>query len=484
MILPINIYCGEFIILYGGSMNTENVVLTFSKIVLNPFTKLKLRNFFKRDNDGKLIIEKYIDAYLNNEEIDSLDYKILKNVVDNGINTFAGKDLKEKAKEQFRDTYFKKGLISVIRGLSYFGVKRPFISGAPFLVVWDITYRCNLRCKHCYANAGKPIIDELNTDEAKKVIDILGKAGVVAIAFSGGEPLTRRDLYELIDKAKSYDMQVSIATNGTLLNNDKVEQLKNHGVDFIQVSLDGLKESHERFRGIEGIFEKTIEGIKNVVNNNIVCAVAMTATKLNYKDIIGVMDLSEKLGVDEFMLYNYIPTGAGGFDIDLSSDEREKLLNMLWEHLQDRGNRKPAFLSTAPYYSRIALQHNKCYLASHFANVDLDENSRLKALANFIGGCGCGRFYLSLKANGDIQPCVFFPLKLNNIKRFKNEEDFLDFWRTNNVLNELRDRDKLIFCGKCSYKYVCGGCRARAYSYYKNYLEKDPGCILVKSVKK
>ncbi|WP_292459404.1 radical SAM/SPASM domain-containing protein [Methanothermococcus sp.] len=461
-------------------MNTENMVIAFSKMILNPLTKYRLRRLFKKDKNGKLIIENYIDAYINDYNIDSLEYNLLKNILEKGVGTFAGNELNEKAKEQFKDTYFKKGLISVIRGLLYFGVRRPFVSGAPFLVVWDITYKCNLRCKHCYANAGKPLIDELNTEEAKHVIDILARAGVVALAFSGGEPLMRKDLFELIDKAKEYEMQVSIATNGTLLTKEKVKRLKEHGVDFIQISLDGLKESHEKFRGIEGIFDKTVEGIKNVVDSGIICAIAMTATKLNFKDVMGVMGLAEELGVDQFMLYNYIPVGAGSYDIDISPEEREHLLNILWEHLQSRGSKKPAFLSTAPYYSRIALQHNKCYLASHFANVDLDENDKLKTLANFIGGCGCGRFYLSLRANGDIQPCVFFPLKLGNIKEFKDENDFLKFWRENKILNDLRDRDKLKFCGKCNYKYVCGGCRARAYSYYKDYMERDPGCILVK----
>ncbi|XRP96542.1 radical SAM protein [Methanocaldococcus sp. 16A] len=465
-------------------MKTEDMALVFSKLILNPIIKRHLLGLFKKDKNGKLIIENYIDAYIKGEDINSLKYKTLKSVLDNGLKTFAGGKYKEIFKEYLKDPYFKKGLISVVRGLGYFGVRRPFVSGAPFLVVWDVTYRCNLRCKHCYANAGKPLEDELNTEEAKKVVDILGNAGVVALAFSGGEPLMRKELFELIDKAKDYDMQVSIATNGTLLTKENVKKLKDHGVDFIQISLDGTKETHEKFRGIEGIYDRTVEGIRNVVEENICCAIATTATKLNYKDVPKVMDFAEELGVDYFMLYNYIPVGAGDFEIDLSPEEREELLNMLWEKLNNETGKKckTAFLSTAPYYSRTALEHNKYYLATHFANVDLDENERLKSLANFIGGCGCGRFYLSLRANGDIQPCVFFPLKLGNMREFNDENDFLNFWKENKILNDLRDRDKLKICGKCQYKYVCGGCRARAYSYYRDYLREDPGCILTKKI--
>ncbi|ADC70223.1 Radical SAM domain protein [Methanocaldococcus sp. FS406-22] len=465
-------------------MKAEDMALIFSKLILNPIIRSQILDLFKKDENGKLIIENYIDAYIKGEDINSVKYKILKNILEKGLKTFAGDNYESAFKEYLKDSYFKKGLISVVRGLGYFGVRKPFVSGSPFLVVWDVTYRCNLRCKHCYANAGKPLEDELNTEEAKKVVDILGNAGVVALAFSGGEPLMRKDLFELIDRVKDYDMQVSIATNGTLLTKENVRKLKEHNVDFIQISLDGLKETHERFRGIKGIYEKVVEGIRNVVEENICCAIATTATKLNYKDVPKVMDFAEKLGVNYFMLYNYIPVGAGDYDIDLSPEEREELLNMLWEKLNNETGKKckTAFLSTAPYYSRTALEHNKHYLATHFANVDLDGNEHLKSLANFIGGCGCGRFYLSLRANGDIQPCVFFPLKLGNMREFKDENDFLNFWRENKVLNDLRDRDKIEICGKCQYKYVCGGCRARAYSYYKDYLREDPGCILTKKL--
>jgi len=162
-------------------------------------------------------------------------------------------------------------------------------------------------------------------------------------------------------------------------------------------------------------------------------------------------------------------------EIDLTAEEREELLEMLWKKLNDE-SAKVSFLSTAPYYARIALQHKEYYLATHFYNARLE--GRLTALADFIGGCGAGRFYMGLKPNGDMQPCVFFPLKLGSIKEFKNGDEFLEFWRTNEVLEKLRDKDKLEVCGDCNYKYVCGGCRARAYAYFKDYLAPDPGCIL------
>ena len=419
-------------------------------------------------------MERYLRALAEGEDLRDAYYWFFKKIIEKGVESFVGRGHVEDLRAALRDPYFRKGLASVIRGLAYFGVRRPFTSGAPFLIVWDITYACNLRCKHCYSNAGKPLVDELTTEEALKVMDILGEAGVVAVAFSGGEPLMRRDLYELIDRAKEYEMQVSIATNGTLLTKEEVRRLKEHGVDFLQISLDGTKETHERFRGIPGIYERTLEGIRNAVDAGITTCIAMTATKLNYHDVPAVMDLAEELGVQYFMLYNFVPTGRGGIGLDISAEEREKLLELLWDRL---GKSAVNFLSTAPYYARVALQHGECYLLTHFYNVRL--GGRLTQLADFIGGCGAGRFYMSLKPNGDMQPCVFLPIKLGNIRQIKSGDEFLEFWRGNDVLKKLRDKDSIKVCGECPYRYVCGGCRARAYAYYGDYLAPDPGCVLV-----
>lgn len=461
-------------------MKTSDMIVAFSKFIENPITKFELKKLLEREENGKTKLENYLLAYSEGREVRSIHYKLLKKVLEKGLETFIGGG-KERLREALKDPHFRKGLASVVRGLAYFGVRKPFTSGAPFLIVWDVTYACNLRCKHCYANAGKPLTDELTTEEALKVVDTLEEAGVTALAFSGGEPLVRKDIFKLIDRAKDYEMHVSIATNGTLLTKENVKKLKEHGLDFIQISLDGTKDTHEVFRGIPGIYERTVEGIKNAVESGIITCISMTATKLNYKDVPKVMDLAEELGVNYFMLYNFIPTGRGTFEIDLTAEEREELLEMLWKKLNDEST-KVSFLSTAPYYARIALQHKKYYLATHFYDVRLE--GRLTALADFIGGCGAGRFYMALKPNGDMQPCVFFPLKLGSIKEFKNGDEFLEFWRTNEVLEKLRDKDKLEVCGDCNYKYVCGGCRARAYAYFKDYLAPDPGCIIVHSMLK
>ncbi len=198
-------------------------------------------------------------------------------------------------------------------------------------------------------------------------------------------------------------------------------------------------------------------------------------TKLNYKEVPKIFDLCENLHVDWFMFYNFIPTGRGNdiVDLDLTPHEREELLKTLY--LKNKES-SISLLSTAPQFARVALEIERCkgsaMVPTHFYNIET--KGRIERLAEFIGGCGAGRFYFAIKPNGDIQPCVFFPVRLGNIKT----SDLEEMWRTNKILLELRDKDLLKgSCGICQFRHNCGGCRARAYAYFGDHLAPDPGCI-------
>ena len=406
-------------------------------------------------------------------------YPIVRWAVEKGSKAFGVS--REKLLEKFSNVYWRRGLVNVLNGIAKFGVKKPFTPGAPFLVVWNFTQLCNLKCKHCYASAGKPHPNELTTQEAFKALDKLVDAGVNIIAFSGGEPLMRKDIFDVLKRASDYGVFTAIATNATLITKDVAKRLKDVNLGYVQISLDGANpETHNGFRGVPKAFERTIQGIKNCVEQDIFVEVATTATKLNYEEIPAIIDLCEKLNVDWWMMYNFVPTGRGRFIIenDLSPEEREKVLRVLWEKL--RSKPKLQVLSTAPQYARVALQmeeeakekSGEIVVPTHFYNPHL--HGQLLSLSDFIGGCGAGRFYCALEPNGDITPCVFFPLKVGNIKI----DDFKEIWENNKTFLDLRDRDKLKpHCGVCEYKYVCGGCRARAYGYFGDYLAPDPGCI-------
>jgi len=445
----------------------------------NPITRKILSGFGFCDRCGKNSIEVALELYTNTRNDACLKCKLaektIRSILKTGSKAF-GVD-SNVIKEQFSHPSWRKGLANVLTGIARFGVQRPFISGAPFLVVWDITYACNLKCKHCYASAGKSLENELTTEEAKQVIDKLDRASVPIIAFSGGEPLVRKDIFELTQYSCDKGIYVAIATNATLISKEKAREMKEAGVRFIQISLDGANaEIHDKFRGINGVYDKTIQGIKNCVNEGFFVNIAATATKYNYKEIPKIIDLCEQLGVNWFMLYNFVPTGRGEFiaENDLTPPEREKVLNVLWEKLKNGG--KVNVLSTAPQFARVAMESeigkNEKIVPTHFANPSLSE--KLVNLAEFIGGCGCGRFYCAIRPNGNIEPCVFFPLTIGNII----ENDFENLWTKNPILKELRNKDILEGnCSECDFRYYCGGCRARAYGYTGNYLAPDPGCI-------
>jgi len=460
-------------------LDTTTTIQVLRTTIGNPVTRKILSGFGFCEKCGKNRIEVALELFVGERKEACLKCKFAEKAISSVIKT-GGKAFGVESKvlkEQFANPSWRKGLANVLTGIANFGVERPFVTGAPFLVVWDVTYACNLKCKHCYANAGKALKDELTTEEAKQVIDKIDRASIPILAFSGGEPLVRKDIFELTKYASNKGIYVAVATNATLITKEKACEMKEAGISFTQISLDGASaETHDNFRGINGVFEKTIQGIKNCVDEDFFVNIAATATKYNYTEIPKIINLCEKLGVDWFMLYNFIPTGRGKFiaENDLTPIEREKVLKEMWEKL--KAGSRVNVLSTAPQFARVALEseigENEKIVPTHFANPTLSQ--KLVNLAEFIGGCGCGRFYCAIRPNGNIEPCVFFPLTVGNIKK----DDFNELWLNNPILRDLRNKNILEGnCGECDYRYYCGGCRARAYGYTNNYLAPDPGCI-------
>jgi len=386
---------------------------------------------------------------------------------------------KSRISKIFSDSYVRRAVNSIVSGFAEFGFHRPIQVHAPFLVVWNFTYKCNLRCKHCYSESGNVSKIELSTEEAMRVVDQIADFGVTSLAFSGGEPLMRHDFFEVARYAVDSGLYVSLATNGTLLNDDNVKKLKEIGLHYVEVSLDGAEaKTHDYFRGKTGAFDQTINGLKNCLNQDICTCIAVTATKNNQKEIPAILDMAEKMGIDRFTLFNFIPTGRGKeiLTSDPSPKEREELLIYLNNQLSE--DRKIAILSTTPQLARVALQcHSPTeeHLIMPLAHMEATKiSNRAKALADFIGGCGAGRLYCAISPEGNVQPCVFMPIVIGNLKTEKLE----DLWVNSPVLCELRDRDRLKGrCSKCEFKFVCGGCRARAFAYHNDYLMSDPGCI-------
>jgi len=377
-------------------------------------------------------------------------------------------------KEWFRVPTHRRGLVNTLRSIYEYGVTLPQKLSAPFLVVWNYTNLCNLRCRHCYQRAGAAAKDELTTGERLAVVDQLAEECVAFLAISGGEPLLREDVFKVGERAANYGIYVAIATNGTLLKKDMVHKLMEHGVRYVQISLDGAKpETHDSFRRVPRAWERTVEGIMNCVESDLMTTVAVTVTRHNFAEFDEIVKLVQKLGVDKLVVYNFIPTGRGKeiAESDLTPEMREQLLRKM------RGLLKQGcdVITTAPQFARVCLASDEAMAVpiGHFGGGEV-KDSRLRIVADFVGGCGAGREYCAIQPNGDVTPCVFMPIVVGNLRK----QRFAEIWRNSEVLERLRDRSKLEgSCAKCSYKYVCGGCRSRAYAYFGDVNAPDPGCI-------
>ncbi len=462
-----------------------NAIITFP--TTRKMLELSLR---KCSKCGRTVLEAALDNYVGKEEAKCDKCRHFYSRVIAFWIDFLRRSLnvkREKVNKLLMDPYARRAVLNVSRSFAYFGIRKPLSLSAPFLVVWDFTHKCNLSCKHCYSESGTVREAELTTAEAKAVVDQLADAGVTALAFSGGEPLTRKDFFEVARHAADRGLYVSLATNGTLLTKENVWKLKEAKVNYVDISIDGAtSKTHDDFRGVPGAFDKAMTGLKNCVEADLCVCIATTATKDNLAEMPAIIDLAEQIGAERFTNFNFIPTGRGKehFDQDLSAEEREKLLHYLLARMSK--GCKTTILTTTPQLARVGIQcqgekgtGEVVMSMAHMQTVKVTKKA--VPLADFIGGCGAGRLYCSLSPQGDVHPCVFFPINVGNLKR----ERFEDIWYNSTLFISLRDRSKLKgACAICKYKFICGGCRARASAYHDDFLASDPGCVLAKEAAK
>jgi len=479
---------------------------------INPFLKSVIKKFdLECEQDGSLLL-KSLKHFLGEDiefcqRCNGLNRRIAKPFYEVGSRVLrVNKQFMRKMfLEQEYGEAWLKGFALMMRGIRKYGIRIPFTPAGPFEIVWNFTYACNLRCKHCYEDAGfhRP---ELTTDGACMAIDELSKTagvGLPALSFSGGEPLVRKDFFEVAAYAKKKIPYVSIATNGTLLNKDNVKRLKDVDVDYVEISLDGASQDvHESFRMVLGCFEKTMNGIRNCIDENLDTCIATTAHKENLDEIPKIIELAEQLGT-RFMHFNYVPTGRAKkhIELDLTPKERLSLLTTIGkkiislyikskEEQQKTGKTSitvDRFFSTCPQFASVVKKLSEERQQDFAVSAHYAAKEGVREVANFLGGCGAGRLYMALEPNGDIKPCVFFPTNENTVLGNILEDNMESIWDNDQTLWKLRTREKLetykinghvLGCGSCEDKYICGGCRARSYGYFNGDLNgADIGCV-------
>ncbi|OEU47348.1 MAG: heme b synthase [Desulfobacterales bacterium C00003060] len=336
------------------------------------------------------------------------------------------------------------------------------------LVAWEVTRNCNLSCIHCRAAATKgPYPDELDTDASLALLDQISDVGKPIVILTGGEPLLRSDIFELARFGSRKGLRMVMAPNGTLITEGNAEEMASAGIQRISISLDGAtSESHDRFRQVDGAFEGALNGIHWAKQAGVDFQINTTITQQNIEEIPRIQDLAVKLGAVAHHIFLLVPTGRGKYIADqgISAEQYEQTLNWFY----DQRDKAPLQLKAtcAPHYYRIlrerAREEGKTVT---FKTHGLDAVTR---------GCLGGTGFCFISNTGIVQPCGFLDLNCGNIL----EKPFGVVWNESEIFKTLRDYNKLKGkCGRCEYRKVCGGCRARAYEATGDYLAEEPLCL-------
>ena len=323
------------------------------------------------------------------------------------------------------------------------------------IVSWNTTNACNMYCQHCYRDAGVKAAEELSTDEAKKLLDGIAKTGFKIMIFSGGEPLMRPDILELVEYAARLNLIPVFGTNGTLITADMAQKLKAAGAKGMGISLDSLdKAKHDKFRSFAGAWDGAVSGMENCRAAGLPFQIHTTVMEWNRHEIENITDFAVKIGAKAHHFFFLVPTGRA------ESIEAESLRTAAYEDVLTRIMKKQQTVdielkpTCAPQFIRIA--------------------GELNIKTRFRRGCLAGLSYCIVSPKGKVQPCAYLNMELGDVR----EKPFDVIWKESKVFRRLRTLDYGGGCGACRYKNGCGGCRARAAYYHGgNYMAEEPWCL-------
>jgi radical SAM protein with 4Fe4S-binding SPASM domain len=345
----------------------------------------------------------------------------------------------------------------------------------PYVISWNLTYRCNLACEHCYLDAGgKPEIhdaafadrSELPTDGCFRVIDeIASFAPDCLLILTGGEPLLRRDIVEIIRYGAVKGLWVVVGTNGVRITDNLAAILKREGARGLSLSLDALDENrHDTFRRVRGAWRNTVEGARILGRAGLPFIVQTTVARHNVGELGAIADFAHhELAAKVWNLYFLVPTGRGAHVSDLDAADYDRVLAELHLLQKRYAGRMLVNAKCAPHYVRL-LQG------------EAEPSPYLKGYAGGAGGCPAGTHYLGIRPNGDVTPCPYLPLFAGNLK----QERLTDIWQSSDLFVQIRNRTQLGGrCGACELNAGCGGCRARAFGMTGDVMAEDPLCTHV-----
>jgi radical SAM protein with 4Fe4S-binding SPASM domain len=339
------------------------------------------------------------------------------------------------------------------------------------IISWNVTFRCPLRCAHCYLDAGeREDAAELDTADGMALVDRISEVGRPILVLSGGEPLLRSDIFDLAAHATERGLRVALGTSGFSVTDDVAEQMRDAGIRKVAISIDSADPgTHDAFRGVAGAWNRAVDAVRAVTDRGIPVQIHTTIRTSDPGEIDAIVALGSGLGVRDYQFFFIVPTGRGSGLKDIAPLEYETVIGRILEHAREPGlSVRP---TCAPQFVRVA------------ERMGIDPG---------IWGRGCiaGISYCRITPTGDVTPCPYLPLTVGNVR----EQRFGEIWSASPVFTALRSPDNLKGkCGRCSYRSVCGGCRARAFGVrreigdvcgsparsgipYGDYLAEDPWC--------
>jgi radical SAM protein len=346
----------------------------------------------------------------------------------------------------------------------------------PYIVIWEVTQACDLACVHCRASAQpnrNPF--ELSTEEGKRLIDEVRQMDVPVFVLTGGDPIKRPDLFELIEYATSVGVRVSLTPSATpLLTREIVQRLKHTGLARLAVSLDGsTAEIHDAFRGMAGSFDRTMEAVDWANELGLPAQINTTFSRRNIEDFERIAALLEQKKIALWSVFFLVPTGRGKLNDLLSAEEFEAVFAKL--HALSKRARFHIKTTEAQHYRRYVLQQQ---VSDKRTGADYQPSAAKETdtIGRAPRGLNDGKGFVFVSHVGEVYPSGFLPFGAGNVR----SESLSRIYRESPVFQQLRDPDQLGGkCGACEFRHVCGGSRARAYAMSGDPMAEEPCCIYV-----
>ena len=357
----------------------------------------------------------------------------------------------------------------IVKGLS--SIHSEYRRGPLF--VWNITAKCNLKCSHCYRDSDALSPDwELSDEKCLQLIDEIKELNPPMVLLTGGEPLLRKNVFDIVRKCKASGLRVGLSTNGTIIDEDTAKRIKASGTDYVGISIDGRQSQHDEFRGLKGAFQLSWAAIEYLNSLKVKTGVRFTLTDKNKADLLYILYRTFKSGVKRFCLYHLVYSGRGKAHMDMPPEKKKEVMERFFNIVK--------IMSTVDGDFEVLTTDNPAD-GVYMLGSSINDEAAFACIRSY-GGCSAGEGVVYLDSTGKVYPCQFLRDEpLGNVM----QRSLWDIWedKHNAFLNQLRSKKNFLEgrCGRCLHKEICAGCRARAKAYSGSLWAEDPGCYLQES---